>query len=279
MSRRVFYIVHLDKGRIAALSFFGAGLLLTAFATGYRFARQASPESADISLLGSSSSDSPDAVKNEGDVLAISLNDERRDVASNHDDESPAENRDSDDRREPKRERVNLLDSAMPADSSIRAERKENPDNRSEKRREEKKPVRKENRTKENVKKETVKKDKKQDKPATEIIDTKITEKKNTGKEAEKKTAGNADAPAKTEKVVEKQSFYVLQMGAYQSREAAVRLSEQIRKHGISTYVRKTGKIHTVRTDGTTNREELFRLEKKLKSLNFSPVTVRIQDR
>lgn len=263
MSRRVFYIVHLDKGRIAALSFFGAGLLLTAFATGYRFApqaSQASPESADISLLDSSSPDSPDAARDEGDVPAISLNDERRDVASNHDDESPAENRDSDDRREPKRERVNLLDSAMPAESSTRPERKESPDNRSEKRREEKKPVKKEKRTKENVKKETVKKEKKQDKPAT-----KITEKKNSEKEAEK--------------VVEKQSVYVLQMGAYQSREAALRLSEQIRKHGISTYVRKTGKIHTVRTDGTTNREELFRLEKKLKSLNFSPVTVRIQDR
>lgn len=277
MSRRVFYIVHLDKGRIAALSFFGAGLLLTAFATGYRFApqaSQASPESADISLLDSSSPDSPDAARDEGDVPAISLNDERRDGASNHDDESPAENRDSDDRREPKRERVNLLDSAMPAESSTRPERKESPDNRSEKRREEKKPVKKEKRTKENVKKETVKKEKKQDKPAT-----KITEKKNTEKEAEKRTASDADAPAKTEKVVEKQSVYVLQMGAYQSREAALRLSEQIRKHGISTYVRKTGKIHTVRTDGTTNREELFRLEKKLKSLNFSPVTVRIQDR
>lgn len=275
MSRRVFYIVHLDKGRIAALSFFGAGLLLTAFATGYRFAPQASQtsqDSAEVSLLDSSA---PDAAREEGSIPAISLNDEKREVALNENGESPAANRESDDRtKTQKRERVNLLDAAMPAESSTRPERIDSADNRSEKRREEKRPVKKEKRTKESVTKEPAKKEKKQDKPAK-----KITEKKNTEKQTEKKTAGDSDTPVKTEKVAEKQSVYVLQMGAYQSREAAVRLSEQIRKHGISTYVRKTGKIHTVRTDGTTNREELFRLEKKLKSLNFSPVTVRIQDR
>lgn len=277
MSRRVFYIVHLDKGRIAALSFFGAGLLLTAFATGYRFApraSQASPESASISLLNSGSPDSPDAARDRGDVHAISIHDERRNIASSHDDKSSTEIHNSDDRREPKRERVNLLDSAMPARSSTRRELKESPDNRTEKQSQEKTTVRKQKRTEENVKKETLKEEKKQDKPST-----KITENKNIGKKAKKRTAGEADAPAKTEKVVEKQNVYVLQMGAYQSREAALRLSEQIRKHGINTYVRKTGNIHTVRTAGTTNRKDLFRLEKKLKSLNFSPVTVRIEDR
>jgi cell division protein FtsN len=277
MSRRVFYIVHLDRGRIAALSFVAAGLLLTAFATGYRFATRISPrpqESARVSLLDN---DTPDPASTEIQPVreAALSQDERRRNPARPDDESSAEDLKRTDQREPRREKVNLLDAALPSESSTKPERKERrerKDNRQVKQKEEKKTTRKEKQKKDRADVETAAKEIKPDKPSR-----KNTESRSSEDATVRDTV--ADASVEPEVTSKKQSVYVLQMGAYQSRDAALRLSEEIRKHGINTYVRKTGKIHTVRTEGTTNREDLFRLEKKLKALNFSPVTVQVQDR
>ncbi len=234
MSRRVFYIVHLDKGRIAGLSIVLSGLLMTAFATGYRLAPRASSEPANVHLLAARDP-IPDGPE-DNSLPSISL----------------SENNNSDrNTREPvKRERVNLLEAGMPSDS-----------------------VKRKRDTKPSV--ATPAREKEKAKP----------KKKVTKKVTKKKTTPKAKKPAKktrskdVKKKPEKKSYYVLQMGAYQSRDAALRLAAQIRKHGINAYVRKTGRIHAVRTDGTTNRKDLFKLERKLKSLNFTPITVKIKDR
>lgn len=143
MSRRVFYIVHLDKGRILALSVVGAGLILTAFAAGFRFANGRSQPVAENaaaeigrdatrSLLASrptpaaaqdstSPEDRPSPLAATAAEPPASRDDETR-LAKRESHEEPETRREdrpsaADERLALAKKKVNLLDSAMPEDA------------------------------------------------------------------------------------------------------------------------------------------------------------------
>jgi len=297
MSRRVFYIVHLDKARIATLSFLASGMLLIAFATGYRIARSSNADTASIVSMNDPMNDpirssfqndmmhrsvdsNPDPIDSD---LKSSDQDSKTEIKDTDRKSKPDTDQDAtettsktttirDSKEPPQRQRINLLDAATDPEND-QDNRTDNQADRLPKKSLQpaktepvkKEAIRKPTKAKETVRKDAVKPQNK--KPVT----SKKTEPEKR-KTIEKKN-NSIDAPTA------KPSVYVLQMGAFQSREAALRLSDQLRSHGVSTYVRKTGKTHTVRTDGTTDRQALSNLEKKLKSLHFSPITVMIQDK
>lgn len=294
MSQRVFYIVHLDKARIASLAVIVAGLLLTAFATGYRTGNAVDPLPTDRSNIGFNDLSFNDLSLNETiDSMAERQNDTSVDNDQVHSLETSAT-----DSKEPNslsnssidllatketnlepKQRVNLLDSAL--DTTEDNNKYQNLDATSEKvsrssdkkvddvkKAITKKPTTKESQTNH----KPVKKQKKTTKKEIKNQEKTQVDRKDTKKETAKKE------PTTVAKKEPKPDIYLLQMGAYQSREAALRLSDQIRQHGIQTYVRKTGNVHTVRTEAVTNRQQLFQTEKKLKSLRFSPITVMIKE-
>lgn len=143
MSRRVFYIVHLDKGRILALSVLGAGLILTAFAAGFRFANGRSQPvapttAADIgrdatrSLLASRPTPPPVEDSASAEDLPLAQKAAVAEPSQSRDENSRLAKRDGLEERDAKRDdrppsaderlalakkKVNLLESAMPEDS------------------------------------------------------------------------------------------------------------------------------------------------------------------
>lgn len=289
MSQRVFYIVHLDKARIASLAVIVAGLLLTAFATGYRTGNAVDPLPTDRSNIAFNDLNLNETI----DPMAERQNDPSADNDQVHSLDQPMTS--ATDSKEPNslqnssidllaskeanlkpKQRVNLLDSAI--DTTEDNDNYQNSDATAEK-------ISRSSDKKVDDAKKTVKK-----KPTTKESQTNPKpvkkQKKTTKKEQEKSQVVRKNTKKETEKpepttVAKKEpkpDIYLLQMGAYQSREAALRLSDQIRQHGIQTYVRKTGNVHTVRTEAVTNRQQLFQTEKKLKSLRFSPITVMIKE-
>lgn len=283
MSRRVFYIIHLDKTRIFSLFVIGAGLLLTAFATGYRLAGPGSL----VSLPGMNRKQEVSSRDAAGEKI-----DNTSEPTSREDQSSPPKETSKeaglDDRDQPllaakdatrhepatgnsQPEHVNLLDSALPPDGKdLKPYRKINPDadEIKDEASQGKKPSRKLQK-----KERSGKADRKKESEHRER-----TKKK---KKAPAKEADNEASPSSSDRAKEglaKKELYVLQLGAYQSRPAALRLAEQLGKQGVPAHVIKIGNIHAVRTEKKGDLEEMATLEKKLRSLNFSPVNVRLKN-
>lgn len=334
MSRRVFYIVHLDKGRILALSVIGAGLILSAFAAGFRFAGS-HPRPADAAMSAEIGRDATRSLlaPRQDNTAAREATDGKESTSSASREESTSSIRDeakpdsqragestatrseegtrtskrSDDRGSETssedhsrsteerlalaKKKVNLLDSALPEEERgsnldvyrrrVSDKTEKEPSTSSEDRKD-RKPTK--HRVKHERKEKTGEKAEKHTKKKKDPTDRQHRKKKEKKKveagndqDQASSTPGESTAPVSRDAASQEGDGFSLQMGAYQTKDAALRLAGEVRKLGVPVSVVKNGQLHTVRTAATTDRDDLSRTEKKLRSLNFSPIPVRVK--
>lgn len=295
MKKRVFYVINLDRGRILMVSVLIVGFLLISFATGYRFGTSGSPEipvnrdthneafmdparqGLDRSL-GTGETDQP-KLASPGDLTTLPeaekpqtkpetrLVEHREKPAARERESAREEKRSTNltDKRQAKVEKTQKPSKPARTEKADRNERNNRHETivaKPEKPRATEKP---------RIEKPQATRPARNESKPNKLQTSEKNRKPMPGESARLEPKGTmrlANVPAS------KQSS--LQLGTFTSRDAANRMSDQLKKQGFDAgLVQANGKF-SVRVGKSTDDAELKRLEEKLRQKNYSPIRVHI---
>ncbi len=273
MKQRVFYVLHLDRGRIWVLATLFVSTLLFAFATGFRVGAARSPESTavpqatldlgeDTSLRALGTEEEPGAdgtlMDDESDLTAHNdgeIDDPapagsvaEEEVASRKDSESKPGER----RAEEQRRLAALRAAAEEAERKSRQERQ----------------------TASNEKKPATN-------PRSALLDSsgsvKMANVSKSPRTSETESARDRE-PGNTQRAEaskeRQRKTHSLQLAAFRSKSAADRMIETLKKQGFHPYIVKSKNIYLVRIGRSDSAKELWAVESKLRDKKYSPMRV-----
>ncbi|MCE9598490.1 MAG: SPOR domain-containing protein [Spirochaetia bacterium] len=301
MKKRVFYVINLDRGRILMMSVLIVGFLLISFATGYRFglggtadqpagrdshsdafmdpARQGLDRSLPANEIDSPKLASP------GDLSTLpEVEKPKPEARSIEQKDKHAVTRDREPRREDRRSNLSEKRPAKQEKTErpvkpARADKTDRADKNTRHDRVTSKPEKQRSADKTQTTEKPRATDKSQvarpGKPETKTTKTQASEKNRKPQAGEsavlepKGTMRLANVPA----AKPASSF---QLGTFSSRDAANRMSDQLKKQGFDAGLTQANGKFSVRVGKSTDDAELKRIEEKLRQKNYSPIRVRI---
>lgn len=289
MKQRTFYVVNLDRGRIAMMAFVLLGFVLIAFATGLRYGRAAAPASqaglGDASAPLGQQGISGQALENKAPGIAdqADLGVSKREIPRSPEelDGLVGKSLGTEAGRQGSAEKLRLPERRVTTDlnterhSSTETDRRAAArEQRRRERRERRARIAREKRTRDASHREerkTKRKSTTDHAPRTVMRNTGHTAK--VDKEAPAAPTVAKGTPA------ESKDRYILQMGTYRYPTAATRQANLLTKQGFPARVSKRGRMYRVFVGNAMDRDEVARLRAALRQRKHAPMTVRVKEK